>query len=57
MKQEDGVQRENERKRKSKKGREGENIILEGAEDQYGTHVHSWQIQLNVWQDQYNIVK
>ena len=22
-----------------------------------GTHVHSWQIQVNVWQNQYNIVK
>lgn len=35
MKQEDGVQRENERKRKSKKGRAGENITVEGAEGQY----------------------
>ena len=23
----------------------------------WGTHVHSWQIQVNVWQNQYNIVK
>ena len=23
----------------------------------WGTHVHSWQIQVNVWQNHYNIVK
>ena len=23
----------------------------------WGTHVHSWWIQVNVWQNQYNIVK
>ena len=23
----------------------------------WGTHVHSWRIQVNVWQNQYNIVK
>jgi len=24
---------------------------------QWGTHVHPWQICVNVWQNQYNIVK
>ena len=23
----------------------------------WGTHVHPWKIQVNVWQNQYNIVK
>ena len=23
----------------------------------WGTHVHPWRIQVNVWQNQYNIVK
>ena len=23
----------------------------------WGTHVHSWQIEVNVWQNQYNILK
>ena len=23
----------------------------------WGTHVHSWWIQVNVWQNQYNMVK
>ena len=29
----------------------------EGGGFRMGTHVHSWQIQVNVWQNQYNIVK
>ena len=32
-------------------GREGE----QGSG--WGTHVHLWQIPVNVWQNQYNIVK
>ena len=24
---------------------------------QWGTHVHSWRIHMDVWQNQYNIVK
>ena len=23
----------------------------------WGTYVHPWQIQVNVWQNQYNVVK
>ena len=23
----------------------------------WGTHVHPWRIQVNVWQNQYNVVK
>ena len=23
----------------------------------WGTHAHAWQIQVNAWQNQYNIVK
>ena len=23
----------------------------------WGTHVHTWWIQVNVWQNQYNVVK
>ena len=28
-----------------------------GVVSEWGTHVYSWQIQVNVWQNQYNIVK
>ena len=29
----------------------------EGEGSGWGTHVHPWRIQVNVWQNQYNIVK
>ena len=29
----------------------------EGWGSGWGTHVHPWQIQVNVWQNQYNVVK
>ena len=32
-------------------GREG------GGGSGWGAHVHPWRIQVNVWQNQYNIVK
>ena len=28
-----------------------------GGGSGWGTHVHPWQIQVNVWQNQYNVVK
>ena len=28
-----------------------------GGGSGWGTHVHPWWIQVNVWQNQYNIVK
>ena len=28
-----------------------------GGGSEWGTHVHSWWIHVNVWQNQYNIVK
>ena len=37
-----------------------ENLMIMGKEvggSGWGTHVHSWRIQVNVWQNQYNIVK
>ena len=36
--------------------RDGMRREVEGASGS-GTHVHSWQIQVNVWQNQNNIVK
>ena len=28
-----------------------------GRASGWGTHVHPWRIQVNVWQNQYNVVK
>ena len=36
-------------------GWDGEGVKRQGSG--WGTHVHSWWIHVNVWQNQYNIVK
>jgi len=36
--------------------RDGMEREVEGASG-WGTHVHPWQIHVDVWQKQYNIVK
>ena len=37
--------------------RDGMGREVGGGVSGWGTHVHPWWIHVNVWQDQYNIVK